>query len=62
MLAESIRRNKQAINATFELPWNQGQTDGQVNQLMLLKRQMHRGMQGRTASSALPRPSRALKG
>ena len=39
--AEGIRRDDAAIRAAFELPWSQGQTDGQVNRLKLLKRQMY---------------------
>ena len=39
--AEGIRRDDKAIHAAFELPWSQGQTEGQVNRLKLLKRQMY---------------------
>jgi transposase len=39
--AEGIRRDYQAIRAAFELPWSQGQTEGQVHRLKLLKRQMY---------------------
>jgi transposase len=39
--AEGIRRDYQAIRTTFELSWSQGQTEGQVNRLKLLKRQMY---------------------
>jgi transposase len=39
--AEGIRRDYQAIRAAFELPWSQGQIEGQVNRLKLLKRQMY---------------------
>lgn len=39
--AEGIRRDEQAIRAAFESPWSQGQTEGQVNRLKLLKRQMY---------------------
>lgn len=38
---EGIRRDYQAIRAAFALPWSQGQTEGQVNRLKLLKRQMY---------------------
>ncbi|MBF6592208.1 MAG: ISL3 family transposase, partial [Ktedonobacterales bacterium] len=38
--AEGIRRDADAIRAAFEVPWSQGQTEGQVNRLKLLKRQM----------------------
>jgi transposase len=39
--AQGIRRDYQAIRAACELPWSQGQTEGQVNRLKLLKRQMY---------------------
>jgi transposase len=39
--AEGIRRDADAIRAAFDLPWSQGQTEGQVNRLKLLKRQMY---------------------
>lgn len=39
--AEGIRRDKPAIRAAVDLPWSQGQTEGQVNRLKLLKRQMY---------------------
>lgn len=39
--AEGIRRDERAIRAAFDLPWSQGQTEGQVNRLKLLKRQMY---------------------
>ncbi len=38
--AEGIRRDERAIRAAFDLSWSQGQTEGQVNRLKLLKRQM----------------------
>ena len=38
--AEGIRRDYAAVRAGCELPWSQGQTEGQVNRLKLLKRQM----------------------
>jgi len=40
-VATGIRRDYQAVRAACELPWNQGQTEGQVNRLKLLKRQMY---------------------
>ncbi|MGZ3678869.1 MAG: ISL3 family transposase [Ktedonobacterales bacterium] len=39
--AEGIRRDYHAVRAAFDLPWSQGQTEGQVNRLKLLKRQMY---------------------
>jgi transposase len=39
--AEGIRRDYSAIRAAFDLPWSQGQVDGRVNRLKLLKRQMY---------------------
>jgi transposase len=39
--AEGIRRDYDAIRAAFDLPWSQGQVEGQVNRLKLLKRQMY---------------------
>lgn len=39
--AEGLRRDKPAIRAAVELPWSQGQTEGQVNRLKLLKRQRY---------------------
>ena len=38
--AEGIRRDYAAVRASCELPWSQGQTEGHVNRLKLLKRQM----------------------
>jgi transposase len=35
-----IRRDYAAVAAALTLPWSQGQTEGQVNRLKLLKRQM----------------------
>ena len=39
--ADGIRRDQQAVRAACDLPWSQGQTEGQVNRLKLLKRQMY---------------------
>jgi transposase len=39
--AEGLRRDYQAIRAACALPWSQGQTEGQVHRLKLLKRQMY---------------------
>jgi len=39
--AEGIRRDYAAVHAACELIWSQGQTEGQVNRLKALKRQMY---------------------
>jgi transposase len=39
--AEGVRRDLAAVQAALTLPWSQGQTEGQVNRLKLLKRQMY---------------------
>jgi transposase len=38
--AAGLRRDWAAVTAGLELPWSSGQTEGQVNRLKLLKRQM----------------------
>jgi transposase len=38
--AAGLRRDWAAVSAGLELPWSNGQTEGQVNRLKLLKRQM----------------------
>jgi len=38
-VAEGVRRDLSAVRAAMTLPWSQGQTEGQVNRLKLLKRQ-----------------------
>ena len=40
-LAAGIRRDLSAVKAALSLPWSNGQTEGQVQRLKLLKRQMH---------------------
>jgi transposase len=35
-----IERDRAAVEAALSLPWSQGQTEGQVNRLKMLKRQM----------------------
>ncbi len=37
--ARGIRRDQAAVEAAFTVEWNNGQTEGQVNRLKLLKRQ-----------------------
>ena len=39
--AEGIRRDEAAVRAACTSPWSQGQVEGQVNRLKLLKRQMY---------------------
>lgn len=39
--AEGIRRDETAVRAACTSPWSQGQVEGQVNRLKLLKRQMY---------------------
>ena len=39
--AAGLRRDLAAVQAAFSSPWSQGQVEGQVNRLKLLKRQMY---------------------
>ena len=39
--ADGLRQDEAAVRAALELPWSNGQTEGQVNRLKLLKRQMY---------------------
>ena len=39
--AQGLRRDYAAVAAAVCSPWSQGQTEGQVNRLKLLKRQMY---------------------
>lgn len=39
--AAGLRRDFAAVRAAVELAWSNGQTEGQVNKLKLLKRQMY---------------------
>jgi transposase len=39
--AEHLGRDQAAVEAALTLPWSQGQTEGQINRLKLLKRQMY---------------------
>jgi transposase len=39
--AQGIRRDYQAVQAAFTSPWSNGQVEGQVGRLKLLKRQMY---------------------
>jgi transposase len=40
-LAASLRRDGAAVTAAVREPWSNGQTEGQVNKLEMLKRQMY---------------------
>jgi len=39
--AAGLRRDYAEVRAALELPWSNGQTEGQVNKLKLIKRQMY---------------------
>ena len=39
--AASLGQDYAAVRAALELPWSNGQTEGQVHRLKLLKRQMY---------------------
>jgi transposase len=39
--AQGLRRDFAAVDAAVRVPWSQGQTEGQVNRLKTLKRQMY---------------------
>jgi transposase len=39
--AEGLSEDRAAVEAALRLPWSNGQTEGQVNKLKLLKRQMY---------------------
>jgi transposase len=39
--AKSVQQDYEAIAAACSLPWSQGQTEGQINRLKCLKRQMY---------------------
>jgi transposase len=39
--AAGLRKDEQAVRAALTLEWSNGQTEGQVNRLKLLKRQMY---------------------
>ena len=40
-LATSLKRDKAAVAAALSLPWSNGQVEGQINRLKLIKRQMY---------------------
>ena len=39
--ASSLRQDYQAVKAALEMAWSNGQAEGQINRLKLLKRQMY---------------------
>jgi transposase len=39
--AAGLRRDWAAVKAAFSSPWSQGQVEGQINRLKMLKRQMY---------------------
>ena len=41
MFAAGLRKDGDAIRAALTTPWSNGQTEGQVNRLKLVKRQMY---------------------
>ena len=38
--ADGIRQDYQAVSAALQLPWSSGPTEGHINRLKLIKRQM----------------------
>jgi transposase len=40
-LAAGLRRDLSAVEAAVTVPWSNGQTEGQVNKLKVLKRQCY---------------------
>ena len=40
-LARGVARDKAAVRAAITEPWSNGQTEGQINRLKLIKRQMY---------------------
>jgi transposase len=39
--AAGLRRDRAAVDAALTLAWSNGQTEGQINRLKVLKRQMY---------------------
>jgi transposase len=52
--SESLRKDEAAVRAALELPWSNGQVEGQINRLKLLKRQTY----GRAGFDLLKRRAR----
>lgn len=40
-LAQSLRRDEAAVQMALSTEWNNGQTEGQVNRLKMIKRSMY---------------------
>jgi transposase len=38
--ADGLRQDEAAVRAALELPWSNGQTEGQITRLKLVKRRM----------------------
>ena len=62
--AAGLRRDRAAVQAAFSSPWSQGQVEGQVNRLKLLKRQMYGRasfplLRSRVLYASTPEPERA---
>ena len=38
---DGLRRDEKAVNAAVVLPWSNGQVEGQIHRLKLVKRQMY---------------------
>jgi len=55
-LAAGLRQDYQAVKAGLTLKWSNGQTEGQVNKLKLLKRQMYRRANLDLLRLCLPHP------
>jgi transposase len=41
MTANGVSKDKAAVSAAIALPWSNGQTEGQITKLKLVKRQMY---------------------
>lgn len=39
--ASGVREDRAAVEAGMSLPWSNGQVEGQINRLKMLKRQMY---------------------
>jgi transposase len=39
--ASGLKQDEAAVRAALELPWSNGQTEGQITRLKLIKRQMY---------------------
>ena len=59
--AKGLQHDLAAVTAGISLPWSNGQTEGQVNRLRLIKRTMY-GRAVRSAPSTRPGPNLATQG